>query len=185
MPRTSSLPPFHRSGRSFIELSLEPNRSGHSSFTSRASSTLAHGVDFGSPGAGGRRSSGRRASAASRVGSDGTAPATLTAYAPAADASAIPRSVPSIPSAMATPSAALNASPAAVPSTTRPPGTATGGYRAKTPSSPIATAPRSPRVTMTRLAPRATSARPAAATSSSVRVGKSVSLASSDSFGHR
>ena len=190
MPRTSSRSrPLHRSGRSFMELSLEPNRSGHSS--SRRAASVSHASV--SAGAGRRRCSGRRFSASSRVGSDGTAPGTLTACAPAAAASAKPREsfTTSTPSATATASAARNASPAAVPSTTSPtlptspPGTGSASCRTSTPVAPMTMAPRAPRVTNTRLAPRATSSRPAATASSSVDVGMRVSLASSDSFGQR
>ena len=193
MPRTSSRSrPLHRSGRSFMELSLEPNRSGHSS-SRRAASVSSHAFVAERAGDGRRRCSGMRFSASSRVGSDGTAPGTLTACAPAAAASAKPREsfTTSTPSATATASAARNASPAAVPSTTSPtlptspPGTGSASCRASTPVAPTTIAPRAPRVTNTRLAPWATSSRPAATASSSVDVGMRVSLASSDSFGQR
>mmetsp|Transcript_13173 Transcript_13173/g.51509 ORF Transcript_13173/g.51509 Transcript_13173/m.51509 type:complete len:246 (+) Transcript_13173:4231-4968(+) len=105
MPRTSIARPLHKSGRSFMELSLEPNRRGHS--PSRRVASVSHAiVAFG---AGRRRCSGRRSVKPSRVGSDGTAPGTLTAYAPAAAARASPRVslTTSTPSATATATAAV------------------------------------------------------------------------------
>eukprot|EP00982_Pelagococcus_subviridis_P007203 30497-Pelagococcus_subviridis.AAC.10 len=116
-----------RSGRALIEFRREPKSKGHSSTVpviSRASDVAWHDeLNFS------ERSSGeRRASAASLVGSDGIAPTTRTAHAPAAAASFAPRSVNSpLPlSAMDTAIAARNASPAAVASRTSFFGTAIG-----------------------------------------------------------
>ena len=95
----------------------------------------------------------QRAHTASRVGSEGVAPAVAHARAPAVAANAPPRVVGSpSDSASEIANAALNASPAAVASTTAPPGTSTAGY-ITTSSRVTSAAPRAPSVTRTRLAP--------------------------------